>query len=164
MFFNQIGLDMDIFYQRLSPQKSLTSTGANILLLSVSGCGLFISIGFILMGAWPVFCFMLVDIVLLYFALRLIFRKSYCAQEITISNHNIKIKFFDGKVCWKTISFNPYWTMVDLSLSRNQKSVLVFRSRGQFMEIAEFMTLKDKRRLAEKLEACIRSIKNTAAT
>ena len=155
---------MDIFYQRLSPQKSLTSTGAKILLLGVSGCGLFISIGFILIGAWPVFCFMLVDIVLLYFALRLIFRKSYHAQEITISNHNIKIKFFDGKACWKTINFNPYWTMIDLSLFQNQKSILVFRSHGQFMEIAEFMGLKDKRQLAEKLEACIRSIRNTAPT
>ena len=155
---------MDIFYQRRSPQKSLTSTGAKILLLGVSGCGLCISIGFILIGAWPVFCFMLVDIVLLYFALRLIFRKSYHAQEITISNHNIKIKFFDGKACWKTINFNPYWTMIDLSLFQNQKSILVFRSHGQFMEIAEFMCLKDKRQLAEKLEACIRSIRNTAPT
>jgi uncharacterized membrane protein len=107
---------------------------------------------------------MLVDIILLYFALRLIFRKSYRAQEITISNHNIKIKFFDGKACWKTINFNPYWTMIDLSLFQNQKSILGFRSHGQFMEIAEFMCLKDKRQLAEKLEACIRSIRNTAPT
>ena len=155
---------MDIFYQRLSPQKSLTSTGAKILLLGVSVCGLFISFGFIFVGAWPVFFFMLVDIVLLYFALKLIFRKSYCAEEITISSHNIKIKLFDGKACCKTINFNPYWTMVDLSLSRNQKSILGFRSRGQFMEIAEFMCLKDKRRLAENLEACIRSIKNPTPT
>jgi uncharacterized membrane protein len=54
--------------------------------------------------------------------------------------------------------------MIDLSLFQNQKSILVFRSHGQFMEIAEFMCLKDKRQLAEKLEACIRSIRNTAPT
>ena len=140
---------MDIFYKRLSPQNSLTSAGAKILLLGFSGCGLFISVGFILSGAWPVFGFMVVDIVLLCFALRLIFKKASFAQEITITNQSIKVKFFNGKTCWKTVSFNPYWTMVDFSIFRNQKSILVFRSRGQFMEIAEFMGLKDKRRLAE---------------
>jgi uncharacterized membrane protein len=155
---------MDIFHARLSPQNSLSTAGAKILLLGFSGCGLFISIGFIFLGAWPVFGFMAADIVLLCFVLRLILEKSYYVEEITISNHNIKIRFFNGKTCRKTVSFNPYWTMVDLSLSRNQKSILCFRSHGQFTEIAEFMCLKDKRQLAEKLESCIRSIKNTAPT
>ena len=80
------------------------------------------------------------------------YRRSDRGQEITISNEKIEIKYFKAGNCVKTILLNKYWAkLVHLDPS-NRQSKIMFSSHGRFSEIGEFLSLKEKQKLAADLE------------
>ena len=105
-----------------------------------------------LFGAWPVFGFMALDVLLIYIAFQAQWRRSDRGEEITISNDKIEIKYFKGGSCVKTILLNKYWTKLELFNSFNRQAKLIFSSHGKFSEIGGFLSLKEKQKLAADLE------------
>ena len=136
----------------LEPSKSLRPKGANLVLIILGGFGLVISVGFMMFGAWPVFGFMALDVLLIYIALRAQYRRSDLGQEITISNDEIEIKYFKAGTCINTILFNRYWAKLEHLNSFDRQSKLMFSSHGKFSEIGEFLSLKEKQKIAADLE------------
>jgi uncharacterized membrane protein len=137
---------------RLEPSKSLRPKGANLVLIILGGFGLVISVGFMMFGAWPVFGFMALDVLLIYIAFRAQYRRSDLGQEITISNDEIEIKYFKAGTCINTILFNRYWAKLEHLNSFDRQSKLMFSSHGKFSEIGEFLSLKEKQKIAADLE------------
>jgi uncharacterized membrane protein len=137
---------------RLEPSKSLRPEGANLVLVILGGFGLVISGSFMVFGAWPVFGFMALDVLLIYIAFQAQYRRSNRGQEITISNDKIEIKYFKGGVCVKTILLNKYWAKLEQFNCFNRRSKLMFSSHGKFSEIGEFLSLKEKQKLVADLK------------
>jgi len=137
---------------RLEPSKSLRPEGANLVLVILGGFGLVISGSFMVFGAWPVFGFMALDVLLIYIAFQAQYRRSDRGQEITISNDKIEIKYFKGGVCVKTILLNKYWAKLEQFNCFNRQSKLMFSSHGKFSEIGEFLSLKEKQKLVADLK------------
>jgi uncharacterized membrane protein len=137
---------------RLEPSKSLRPEGANLILVILGGFGLVISGSFMVFGAWPVFGFMALDVLLIYIAFQAQYRRSNRGQEITISNDKIEIKYFKGGVCVKTILLNKYWAKLEQFNCFNRRSKLMFSSHGKFSEIGEFLSLKEKQKLVADLK------------
>ena len=137
---------------RLEPPKSLRPKGANLVLIILGGFGFVISLSFMAFGAWPVFGFMVLDVLLIYIAFRAHCRRSDRGQEITISTDEIEIKYFKGGSCLKTILLNKYWAKLEHFNSFNRQSKLMFSSHGKFSEIGDFLSLKEKQKLAANLE------------
>jgi uncharacterized membrane protein len=137
---------------RLEPSKSLRPDGANLILVILGGFGLVISGSFMVFGAWPVFGFMALDVLLIYIAFQAQYRRSNRGQEITISNDKIEIKYFKGGVCVKTILLNKYWAKLEQFNCFNRRSKLMFSSHGKFSEIGEFLSLKEKQKLVADLK------------
>jgi uncharacterized membrane protein len=103
-------------------------------------------------GAWPVFGFMALDVLLICIAFQAQYRRSNRGQEITISNDKIEIKYFKGGVCVKTILLNKYWAKLEQFNCFNRRSKLMFSSHGKFSEIGEFLSLKEKQKLVADLK------------
>ena len=143
---------MSLIKLRLEPSKSLRPEGANLILVILGGFGLVISGSFMVFGAWPVFGFMALDVLLIYTAFQAQYRRSNRGQEITISNDKIKIKYFKGGVCVKTILLNKYWAKLEQFNCFNRRSKLMFSSHGKFSEIGEFLSLKEKQKLVADLK------------
>jgi uncharacterized membrane protein len=137
---------------RLEPSKSLRPEGANLVLVILGGFGLVISGSFMVFGAWPVFGFMALDVLLICIAFQAQYRRSNRGQEITISNDKIEIKYFKGGVCVKTILLNKYWAKLEQFNCFNRRSKLMFSSHGKFSEIGEFLSLKEKQKLVADLK------------
>jgi uncharacterized membrane protein len=137
---------------RLEPSKSLRPEGANLILVILGGFGLVISGSFMVFGAWPVFGFMALDVLLICIAFQAQYRRSNRGQEITISNDKIEIKYFKGGVCVKTILLNKYWAKLEQFNCFNRRSKLMFSSHGKFSEIGEFLSLKEKQKLVADLK------------
>ena len=143
---------MSLIKLRLEPSKSLRPEGANLILVILGGFGLVISGSFMVFGAWPVFGFMALDVLLVYIALQAQYRRSDRGQEITISNDKIEIKYFKKGVCVKTILLNKYWAKLEQFNCFNRQSKLMFSSHGKFSEIGEFLSLKEKQKLVADLK------------
>ena len=143
---------MSLIKLRLEPSKSLRPEGANLILVILGGFGLVISGSFMVFGAWPVFGFMALDVLLIYIAFQAQYRRSNRGQEITISNDKIEIKYFKGGVCVKTILLNKYWAKLEQFNCFNRRSKLMFSSHGKFSEIGEFLSLKEKQKLVADLK------------
>ena len=142
---------MSLIKLRLEPSKSLRPEGANLVLVILGGFGLVISGSFMMVGAWPVFGFMALDVLLIYIAFQAQYRRSDRGQEITVSNEKIEIKYFKGGVCVKTILLNKYWAKLEQFNCFNRRSKLMFSSHGKFSEIGEFLSLKEKQKLVADL-------------
>ena len=143
---------MSLIKLRLEPSKSLRPEGANLVLVILGGFGLFISGSFMVFGAWPVFGFMALDVLLIYIAFQAHYRRSDRGQEITISNDKIEIKYFMKGVCVKTILLNKYWAKLEQFNCFNRQFKLMFSSHGKFSEIGEFLSLKEKQKLVADLK------------
>ena len=143
---------MSLIKLRLEPSKSLRPEGANLVLVILGSFGLVISGSFMVFGAWPVFGFMVLDVLLIYIAFQAQYRRSDRGEEITISNDKIEIKYFKGGSCVKTILLNKYWAKLEHFNSFNRQSKLMFSSHGKFSEIGGFLSLKEKQKLAADLE------------
>ena len=143
---------MSLIKLRLEPSKSLRPEGASLILVILGGFGLVISGSFMVFGAWPVFGFMALDVLLIYIAFQAQYRRSNRGQEITISNDKIEIKYFKGGVCVKTILLNKYWAKLEQFNCFNRRSKLMFSSHGKFSEIGEFLSLKEKQKLVADLK------------
>ena len=143
---------MSLIKLRLEPSKSLRPEGANLVLVIFGGFGLVISGSLMVFGAWPVFGFMALDVLLIYIAFQAQYRRSDRGQEITISNDKIEIKYFKAGTCIKTILFNRYWAKLEHLNTLNRHSKLMFSSHGKFSEIGEFLSFKEKQKLAADLK------------
>ena len=143
---------MSLIKLRLEPSKSLRPEGANLVLVILGGFGFVISACFMVFGAWPVFGFMALDVLLIYIAFQAQYRRSDRGQEITISKDEIEIKYFKGGICIKTILLNKYWAKLEHFNSFNRQSKLMFSSHGKFSEIGEFLSLKEKQKLVADLK------------
>ena len=137
---------------RLEPPISLRPKGASLVLIILGGFGFVISLSFMVFGAWPVFGFMALDVLLIYIAFQAQYRRSARGEEITISDDKIEIKYFKGGTCVDTILFNKYWVKLEHFNSFNRQSKLMFSSHGKFSEIGGFLSLKEKQKLAADLE------------
>ena len=135
---------MSLIKLRLEPSKSLRPEGANLVLVILGSFGLVISGSFMVFGAWPVFGFMALDVLLIYTAFQAQYRRSDRGEEITISNDKIEIKYFKAGNCVKTILLNKYWAKLEHLNSSNRQSKIMFSSHGRFSEIGEFLSLKEK--------------------
>ena len=96
--------------------------------------------------------FMVLDVLLLYVAFQTQYRQSDRGQEITISTDEIEIKYFKAGTCIKTILFNRYWAKLEHLNTFNRHSKLMFSSHGKFSEIGEFLSFKEKQKLAADLK------------
>lgn len=148
---------MSLIKLRLEPSKSLRPKGASLVLVILGGFGLVISVSFMVFGAWPVLGFMVLDVLLLYVAFQTQYRQSDRGQEITISNDEIEIKYFKAGTCIKTILFNRYWAKLEHLNTFNRHSKLMFSSHGKFSEIGEFLSLREKQKLAAELKPLLAS-------
>ena len=143
---------MSLIKLRLEPPKSLRPEGANLVLVILGSFGLVISGSFMVFGAWPVFGFMALDVLLIYIAFQAQHRRSDRGEEITISDDKIEIKYFKAGTCIKTILFNRYWAKLEHLNTLNRHSKLMFSSHGKFSEIGEFLSFKEKQKLVADLK------------
>ena len=66
--------------------------------------------GFLAMGAWPVFGFLGLDVLLIYLAFRWNYRSGRVREEIEVSRVRLDIRKYAPSGRMETHQFNPFWT------------------------------------------------------
>jgi uncharacterized membrane protein len=145
-----------IFAATITPHRSLGSTGFLILMLCIGalsfGCGML----FLLLGAWPVFGFLGLDVLLIYVAFRANFRAARAYEEVTITASELTVRKVSHHGVVREWTLNPLGVQLDRIVHEEfgiERLFLV--SRGRRLAVASFLSPDEKASFARALTAAL---------
>lgn len=140
----------------LHPHRSLSPLGFIILMVALAGVSFAMGIAFVMAGAWPVFGFFGLDVLLVYLAFRANYRSGmvYETLRLTSADFTVRRVLPNGKS--KTWSFQPYWLRVEMDNPPQSDSELRLSSHGRSLVIGSFLTPVERLEVAEAISAALR--------
>ena len=81
-----------LFSALLTPHRSLNRTGFLVLMAFVSAVSFVGGVAFCLMGAWPVLGFFGLDVLAIYWAFRINFRRADASEEISVTPSELRLR------------------------------------------------------------------------
>src|SRR5438270_543938 len=81
-----------LFSALLTPHRSLNRTGFLVLMAFLSLISFAAGVAFLLMGAWPVFGFFGLDVLAIYWAFKINFRRARACEEIRVTPSELRVR------------------------------------------------------------------------
>jgi uncharacterized membrane protein len=145
-----------IFSAVITPHRSLGSTGFLVLMLAIGGLSFISGMVFLLLGAWPVFGFLGLDVLLVYVAFRANFRAARAYEEVTVTATELTVRKVNQRGAVRVWTLNPLWVRLDRIVHEEfgvERLFLV--SRGRQLSIASALSPDEKRDFASALSAAL---------
>jgi uncharacterized membrane protein len=98
-----------IFHARLTPHRSLGPRGFRNLMLVLMACWGATGLVFVSMGAWPVFGFFGLDVLMIWAAFRWNYRSARAHEEVKLSPENLSISKVAASGVKSEHGFHPLW-------------------------------------------------------
>ena len=147
--FPQQGNPKPDFFAELTPHRSLSRTGFFVLMGFISVTCFISGIMFLVMGAWPVFIFMGLDVFVVWLAFAVSYRSARARETVSVNRHELKVQKFDPAGRMAEFSFNPFWTKFEVE--RHEEigiTKMALRSREQTLTIGSFLNPLDRESFA----------------
>jgi len=141
-----------IFSAVITPHRSLGPRGFLILMLGIGAVSFTSGIMFMLHGAWPVFGFFGLDVLLVYLAFRASYRSARAYEEVTVTASELTVRKVSHRGRVRQWTLNPLW--VQLHRTEHEEfgiERLFLTSRGRRLPIAVFLGPAEKASFAEAL-------------
>lgn len=149
-----------LFSARLTPHRSLSRSGFLVLM----GIVIFVSFAagfmFLMMGAWPVFGFFCLDVLIIYWAFRLNFRRAAAIEDVVVTPHELRVRRVSHRGHTVEWTLNPLWVRLDKKVHEEfgiEKLYLV--SRGRRVAVGDFLGADEKASFAKALGAALDAAK-----
>jgi uncharacterized membrane protein len=145
-----------IFSAVITPHRSLTSTGFLVLMLAVGAVSFISGMLFLMLGAWPVFGFLGLDVLLVYVAFRANFRAARAYEEVTVTASELIVRKVNHRGGVREWTLNPVWVKLDRIVHAEfgiERLFLV--SQGRRLSIAGFLGPEEKASFAQALSAAL---------
>src|SRR5215510_9953047 len=145
-----------IFSAVLTPHRSLSRKGFFALMLVAGGASLALGTAFLLAGAWPVFGFCGLDVLLLYWAFKVSYRRAKAYEQVTVTASELTVRQVSHRGRISEWTLNPLWVRLDRVVHAEfgiERLFLV--SRGQRLAIAGFLGPQEKESFALALSAAL---------
>jgi uncharacterized membrane protein len=157
---NGTELEPTIFSATLTPHRSLGRVGFLILMLLFGGISFLTGMMFLVIGAWPVFGFFGLDVLLLYWAFRLNYRHAEAYEEVTVTASVLKVRKVSHLGRVREWVLNPLWVRLDkVELEEFGIDRLILISRGKKLTIASFLSPDEKASFAKELASALSEAK-----
>jgi uncharacterized membrane protein len=153
---NDAIVDPPIFSAVLTPHRSLGPTGFLIFMLVLGGMGFCSGVVFLLLGAWPVFGFLGLDVLLVYWAFRVNYRSATAYEQVIITASELMVRKVNHHGRVRQWTMNPVW--VRLHRDEHQEfgiERLFLVTRGRRLPVASFLGPKEKASFAHALAAAL---------
>jgi len=135
----------------LYPHRSLSPKGFLILMLCIIFVSFSIGAFFMLKGAWPVFGFFGLDVLLVYIAFKVNYHDAKRYEKIRLWENSLIIKKKSDNGKSNTWKFNPYWVRLEMKKSQSRSSDLNLSSHGKTISIGSFLSNQEKEEVANTL-------------
>ena len=135
----------------LHPHRSLGPKGFLILMTALGTLSFITGMAFLMMGAWPVFGFFGLDVLLVYIAFKLNYRSGRAYELVELDREQLRVTHVEPSGKEKCFAFNPYWVRVRLAEHTDGRTFLKLASHGEEFEFGRFLTDDEKRDFAKAL-------------
>jgi uncharacterized membrane protein len=149
-----------LFSARLTPHRSLNRTGFLVLMAFLTAVSFAAGVAFLLMGAWPVLGFFGLDVLVIYWAFRINFRRADASEEITVTPLELRVRRVSHRGHVVEWVLNPLWVRLDQKSDAEfgiERLYLV--SRGRRVSIGSFLGPNEKASFAKALLAALQAAK-----
>src|SRR6202161_4276543 len=146
----------ELFSARLTPHRSLNRTGFLVLMAFLTVVSFAAGLAFLLMGAWPVFGFFGLDVLVVYLAFRINFRRAKATEEIRVTPSELRVRRVSHRGHVVEWVLNPLWVQLDQKTHAEfgiEKLNLV--SRGRRVSVGNFLGADEKASFAKALTAAL---------
>ncbi|HET7678792.1 MAG TPA: DUF2244 domain-containing protein [Xanthobacteraceae bacterium] len=154
---NDASREPTIFSATLTPYRSLGPTGFLILMGCLGGASFATGVVFILLGAWPVFGFLGLDVLLVYIAFRANYRAANAYEEVTVTASELTVRKVTprGRLREQWTA-NPRWVRLQQDIHEEFGVERLFLiSRGKRLAIAGFLGPEEKKSFARALSQAL---------
>src|ERR1700753_228293 len=139
---------------RLAPHNSLSRAGFLVVMAFISVISFAAGVVFFMMGAWPVFGFFGLDVLAIYWAFRINFRRARASEEISVTPSELRLRRISHRGHVAEWVLNPLWVRLDQKTHAEfgiERLYLV--SKGRRVAIASFLGPDEKASFAKALMA-----------
>src|SRR6202008_3439179 len=102
-----------LFSALLTPHRSLNRTGFTLVMTFLTAVSFAAGVAFLLMGAWPVFGFFGLDVLVIYWAFRINFRRAAAVEEISVTPSELRVRRVSHRGHVVEWGLNPLWVRLD---------------------------------------------------
>jgi uncharacterized membrane protein len=145
-----------IFSAMITPHRSLGQTGFVVLMVAVGLISFVAGMVFLMAGAWPVFGFFGLDVLLIYWAFRASYRGGAAYEQVLVTPTALRVRKVSAKGAAQEWTLNPLWVRLDRQGDDEfglQRLSLI--SRGESLPIGSFLSPSEKETFAAALGAAL---------
>lgn len=149
-----------LYEATLRPHRSLSKPGFVIVMAVIAFSSFVAGMAFLMMGAWPVFFFFGLDVVLVWWAFHVNYRAARAFETIRVTANTLSIRQVSARGAAVESSFNPRW--VRLVVNKDELSGVTrvaLLSRGVPLIVGSFLPPVQKQELANALSRALAGAK-----
>ena len=109
-----------------------------------------------LKGAWPVFGFFGLDVLLVYIFFKINFKSGKKKERILLTSNQLIIEFYESQKIVKTYFLNPNWLKINLIQLKNQTSKLQISSINKTIIVGSFLIYQEKKQVIKSLQKVLK--------
>src|SRR3972149_3415703 len=106
---NDFASEPTLFAAILTPHRSMSATGFVVLMAAIGLVSFVAGIAFLLVGAWPVFGFLGLDVLLVYLAFRASYRAAAAFEEVLVPPSALTVRKVSHRGRGSEWTLNPGW-------------------------------------------------------
>ena len=154
--FERGAAEPEIFTALLTPHRSLNRTGFVVVMGFLSAVSFAAGIAFLIMGAWPVMGFFGLDVLAIYIAFKINFRRAKAYEEISVTLSELRLRRVSHRGHVMEWVFNPLWVRLD-QIAHEEFGIerLYLVSKGRRVAVASFLGADEKASFAKALSAAL---------
>jgi uncharacterized membrane protein len=156
--FDPVPAEPKLFSALLTPHRSLNRTGFVVLMTFLSTVSFAAGVAFWLMGAWPIFGFFGLDVLVIYWAFKINFRRARATEEISVTPSELRVRRVSHRGHVVEWVLNPLWVRLDQKTHAEfgiERLYLV--SKGRRVSIGNFLGAEEKASFAKALTAALQA-------
>ena len=144
----------ELFSAHFTPYRSLGRTGFVVVMTLLCALSFVAGIACLMMGAWPVFGFLGLDVLAIYIAFKINFRRARACEQISITPSVLRLRRVSHRGHVMEWTFNPLWVRLDQEVD-DEYGVerLYIAASGRRVAVASFLGPREKASFSKALTA-----------
>jgi len=147
----------------LRPNRSLSPRGFRWLMGVLVAISFFAGLAFVSIGAWPVFGFFGLDVLLIWLAFRASYRSGNLFEYLRLTRDRLDVTRIHPSGRKQRWTFQPWWVRVSLPRPVEHESQLTLSSHGRSLVVGAFLTPDERGEVADALEDALHKVRSAPA-
>jgi uncharacterized membrane protein len=139
----------------LEPPRSLTTRGLNRVMLILGAFSVVFSLGFLLVGAWPVVGFLGAEILVLWLVFQWSFRAQTARTYVRVTADEVDVRKVDGWGRERRASMASHFARVEFDRTATGPNALRLATSRTAYPLGEFLTPRERETFARRLMQAI---------